>query len=69
MLTTHRQLDNFTIRGRQFIPDFAAMEETEDVVTTTTGEAPPAADSAGFGRILLAVDGTPCVIIFISVTK
>ena len=34
---------------------------------TTTGEAPPAADMVGLGKILLVVDGTPCVIIFMPV--
>ena len=48
------------------VPDFPAIDDTVDVITTT-GEAQPAADMVGFGKILLVVDGTPCVIIFIPV--
>ncbi len=32
---------------------------------TTTGDEPLAPDNTGLGKILLVVDGTPCVMIFI----
>ena len=50
--------------NRHYSPDFPVIEEIDEVVTTTTDEVPPA-DKVGLGRILLVVDGTPCVIIFI----
>ena len=46
------------MNGPKSLPDFPAIEEMDDdVVTTTTDDAP--ADSVGLGRILLVVDGTP----------
>lgn len=50
------------------IPDLPVTDDMV-VVMTTTGEAVFEPVIVGFGRILLVVDGTPCVMIFIPANK